>query len=337
MFLHRLFTPRADLAYHDGIIMMFGTIVAAIAPVFLLLLLGMFLRWRDFPGGDFWRGADRISYWVLFPALLFNKISGLDISSALMTSVAVPIYAGFFTSFGFALLAGMVWGFSAPLRTSLLQGASRHNTFIALALAELLFGAEGLAYATLVSAFLIPITNIALVAAMVIMLREHHERGGGLIVALFRDMGRNPLLMGLTAGFLVNGLGLYPLYVVTPVTDILGRAALPMMLLSVGANFVVSKPKALFLPLFVTIVGKMVIFPVVVVAIAVLMGVPGPILAVLAIFGCVPTAPSGYALARAMGGDAPAMANIVTFHTALGLITLPLSLLCIYAWFGLGP
>jgi predicted permease len=46
---------------------------------------------------------------------------------------------------------------------------------------------------------------------------------------------------------------------------------------------------------------------------------------VAGLFGAVPTAASGYTLARAMGGDAPLMATIITVQTALAFITLPLT------------
>ncbi len=42
--------------------------------------------------------------------------------------------------------------------------------------------------------------------------------------------------------------------------------------------------------------------------------------------GAVPSAAGAYNLARQMGGDAPAMAAIVTIQTAIAFVTLPLTL-----------
>ena len=48
---------------------------------------------------------------------------------------------------------------------------------------------------------------------------------------------------------------------------------------------------------------------------------------VAVVFGGVPTAAASFSLTRAMGGDAPAMAAIVTIETVVTFLTLPLTLM----------
>ena len=69
----------------------------------------------------------------------------------------------------------------------------------------------------------------------------------------------------------------------------------------------------------------MLVFPAVLVAVALWMEVSPMVAVVAGLFGAVPTAASGYTLARAMGGDAPLMATIITVQTALAFVTLPLT------------
>ena len=45
------------------------------------------------------------------------------------------------------------------------------------------------------------------------------------------------------------------------------------------------------------------------------------------IFGAVPSSAGAYTLARQMGGDAPAMAAMVTIQTAVSFVSLPMTLL----------
>ncbi len=157
--------------------MNYTEILLAIAPVFLLILFGYGLRRADFPGGDFWARSNKLVYWVLFPALLFSSTSTIDFSGDAVLTYAAVIYSGFGSAVIFALLAGKLLGLGGPLSTSVLQGSARHNTFIALAVAERLLGSEGLSTAVVTSALLIPVTNIVVVALMAILLQEGSSKG----------------------------------------------------------------------------------------------------------------------------------------------------------------
>jgi malonate transporter len=55
------------------------------------------------------------------------------------------------------------------------------------------------------------------------------------------------------------------------------------------------------------------------------------------IFACVPTAASGFTLARQMGGDAPLAAAIVTLQTAVSFVFLPLVIVLLGGYFGVTP
>ena len=224
----------------------------------------------------------------------------------------------------FALLAGKLMGLGGPLSTSVLQGSARHNTFIALAVAERLLGSQGLSTAVLTSALLIPVTNIVVVTLMVVLLQDGSRRG--VVGAVLRDLGRNPLLVAVLIGISANRLGITPIPVVNDVAGILGRAALPIMLLGVGASIQVRRMRAVATPVLLSVVGKMVVFPLAIVVVARLVGLPEMAMLVAIIFGAVPTAGSAYTLARQMGGDAEAMSAIVTIQTAVSFLSLPLTL-----------
>ena len=54
---------------------------------------------------------------------------------------------------------------------------------------------------------------------------------------------------------------------------------------------------------------------------------------ILIIYGTIPTASSGYALAKLLGADAEVMAGIITVQTLISMVTLPLSLTLAAAYF----
>lgn len=275
---------------------------------------------------EFWAGADRIAYWVLLPALLFDKISTMQVSAEFVGPFALVINAGFFAAFVFAILASRVFAFPGPVASSVVQGAARHNTFIALAVVEGLLGAAGQASAYLASSMLIPVTNIAVVVAIV-LLHRGGQKTTGLGRAIARDIVRNPLLIAVAAGLLFNLAGIGKLPVLHAMTDLLGRAALPLVLLSIGASIRPEGFSASLAPIAVAGVGKMLVFPLAIFISARWVGLAETPASVAMIYGSCATATSSYALARQMGGDAPLAAAIVTLQTLASFVTIPAAIL----------
>lgn len=300
-------------------------IIGAIAPVFALIVLGHVL-WRTLlTAPEFWSTCDKLTYWVLFPALLFNKISTTALNADFIGPYALVLIGGFVVAAMFALGSARFIGLPGAATSSVLQGSARHNTFIALAVAERLFGGAGLAIAALASSILIPITNVVVVVTMVVL---HPSRSDGRVAtAILRDVARNPLIIGVLVGVLVNILGLGRMPVLHETTDLLGRAALPIVLLSIGASIRVREIGATPSPIAIALIGKLLVFPLAILALVWLTGLTGVPASIALIFGSVATASSAYALARLMGGDAPLMASIVTLQTLVSFVTMPLTLL----------
>ncbi len=293
------------------------TIFLAIAPVFALILMGYGLRRGGIPSIEFWNLNDRLVYWVLMPALFFAKISAADLSGSL-GDYALLLYAGFFA----AILCGWLFGrgVQAPQASSLLQGSARFNTFVGLAIAEAVFGAEGLQVAVLGSALLVPVVNVTVVTLMTRQLG-----GGGK--SIFLGLVKNPLILSICAGALFNFAGLGEVPVLHEIARILGNAALPIMLLCVGANLKLRGLSGSRRIIGYSMIGKFLINPIAV-FLAALVLAPDPLaLQVALIFAALPTGVASYTLAREMRGDAPLMAAIITTQTLLSFFTLPLTLL----------
>ncbi|MCB1741252.1 MAG: AEC family transporter [Gammaproteobacteria bacterium] len=302
-------------------------IIVSIAPVFLLIVLGHALRRGGIPSVEFWNLNDRLVYWVLFPALLFYKTSTISFAGGVVGPYAVAIYGALACAIGFALLCARLGGLNGATAASLLQGCARHNTFIALAVSERLFGGEGLAIAALTTALLIPVTNVSMVSLIVTLVRERGSSGLGR--AIVRDLSRNPLLIAVLLGVAMNLSGSGPLPVIHDMCQILGNAALPVVLLCVGANIRVKEMAAGVLPLSLSMLGKLLIFPLAMWLLARQLELPAAVVQVAMIYAAVPVAPGAYTLSRQLGGDAPLMAGMITVQTALSFLTLPFTLMLV--------
>lgn len=304
-------------------------IFPVIAPVFLLIVIGNLLRRRGIPGGEFWNLNDRLVFWVLIPALLFAKISTSGIALDQLGGFSAALVAGFVAATAYALVIVRLLPIDGPASTSVLQGATRNNIFIAFAVAERLYGTDALTLAVLGAALLVPITNLTVVPLMVAF--TDVNGGGHRTGAIVRELATNPILWAVALGLVANAVHPQPIPVVHETAELLGRAALPAVLLSIGANLRVRAMTAAPLPILAAVVGKQVLWPATVLGVALLLGLPRMETLVLIVLAAEPTAASAYALAREMGGDAPLMAGITTLQTALAFLSLPATIVLVEA------
>lgn len=292
------------------------TIFLAIAPVFAIIILGYGLRRGGIQSIEFWNFNDNLVYWLLMPALFFAKISTADLTGDL-SDYALLLYSGFFAAILFGLFIGR--GIQAPQASSLIQGSARLNTFIGLAIAEAVYGTKGLQLAVLGSALLVPVVNVTIVCVMV------RQLGGSK--SIFSGLVKNPLILSICAGAMVNLVGLNEVPVLYEITHILGNAALPIMLLCIGANLKVRGIRGSKKIIGFSMIGKFFINPIAVIFAALILNTDALLIQVALIFAALPTGVASYSLAREMQGDAALMASIITMQTLLSFIVLPLTLL----------
>ncbi|WP_347312809.1 AEC family transporter [Defluviimonas sp. SAOS-178_SWC] len=310
-------------------------VLSAVAPVFGLLVVGQILFRVHIFSDEFWQQSARLVYWVLMPSLLFWKLGSARFEGELILPYAAALAGAFVLVVAGVRMAGAALSLPRPVTSSVLQGAARHNTFIALAIAERIFGQAGLALASLAAAILVLVTNMSITPMMVELSRSDRDMNIGR--AILRDLYRNPILIAVFSGLAVNALPAPPFALAFDLTRLLGSAALPLMLLCVGASLRFETFRLSPGPLMLATVSKLIVFPLAVIALASIAGLSGVQALVLVIFAAVPTAASSQALARELGGDVPLMVNVVTLQTALSFLTLPLTLLLAEGWFPLPP
>jgi predicted permease len=296
-------------------------IALAIAPIFLLIVTGYGLRRGGIPSEEFWILNDRLVYFVLMPALFFVRISEADLSDPDLIPFAGTLFAGFWVAIAAGTAAAVGLGYGGPQATSILQGSGRFNTFIALAVAESLYGAPGLQLAVLGATVLVPVVNLTVVGLCAVLLPQP---GSPVLLSAAKSLASNPLILSILLAVGVNVMGWAPIPVIQDALSVLGQAALPIMLLCVGASLKLRGLRADAMPMALAAAGKLVLFPVVIVAVAVVLGLPPLKAQVALIYGALPTGVAAYTLARQLGGDAPLMAAMITVQTLLAFAIMPL-------------
>ena len=291
-------------------------IALALAPVFIAILVGWGARFTNIVPAAAWGGVNRLAYMILAPVFMFTEIVRADLSfedlsfalAGVLSFVAMGVV-------GFALLLVS----RGPTFASAHQGAIRWNTFVILAAAASAFGPEGSALVALLMGPGIPIVNVMTVAV-------HSRWGEGQNPSLrgvLRSLITNPLLVACVLGLAINlsGLDLPPS--VMDVLTIIGRGALGVTLMCVGAGMdlkaIADRPGLMVIAVAV----KLLVAPLVFIGIGLLLGLSGLHLAVLAICGAAPSPPAAYILTREMGGNPHFMAGHITATTLLSALAIP--------------
>jgi len=302
-----------------------AVVIAALLPVFLLIVLGFILKRTLIKPETQWHGLERLTYYVLFPVLLVQTLVKADLSKVPVAGVGGALLLSAFAMSLLCLALRPLLARAAvdgPAFTSIFQGATRWQTYVALAVSGSLFGDVGLALASVAMVAIIPLVNVLSVAVLAHYASPEKRSAGSIVVTVVS----NPLIWACAIGLALNILHLPLPRIWHEVADALGRSSLAIGLLVTGAGLHLAGMFRPNLAASVAVFLKLVLMPVLAIALALWFGVTGSSLAIVAACSAVPTSASAYVLARQMGGDAPLLAQIITLQTILAAITMPIAI-----------
>ena len=295
-------------------------ISTALAPILVLILLGFGLKQSRFLPDETWAGLEKLTYFILFPALLIRILGSQSLEG-------IPWHSMLMVVSGSLLIAATVligWHkifdtVSGPTFTSIFQGGVRFNTYITLSLAQSFFGTDGLKLAAVVAGFMIVLINFLIISAFMIWGTSKQNS----IKSFFQEIVKNPLIVGSVIGWSLSLSNIGLPGITEDILKIVGQAALPFGLMAVGAAL---NPRALHGHVKSITISAMIQFgikPITAALLIYVIGLNGIAAGVLVIALMTPTAPSGCILARQLGGDVETMSSIVTFQTIFAFLAMP--------------
>ncbi len=297
-------------------------IIAALLTVFAIIALGFWLRRTVFTEEESWRLVDRLNYYIMFPALLVTSLVRADLTGYAIGPIAATVLLGLACGVVLVSVLRMVMALPGPQFASMFQGALRWNGFVALATASGFASAQGVTIVAIVVAALVPTVNIL----SVLVLARTNDAGATPYSSLPKILITNPLILACIAGVALNGQTLVVDSPLGMTVETLGRAALPLGLMGVGAGLDFAALKGRGLIIAVTTIFKLVVMPLLFFIWGTMLGLEGLTLTIIVMCGAVPGATSSYVLARQLGSDAGLMAGLVTASTLCALVTMPLML-----------
>ena len=304
----------------------------SVSPIILTVAIGYILKRIGMMNPDFAKAANKLVFRVFLPVMLFMNVYGIndlgsyDFGYAVYAAVAVLIL--FLVGIPTVILITK----PAERRGALIQGVFRSNyALIGIPLATSLFGEEGAAVATLLSAIMVPVFNILAVVGLSVFGGD----GKASLKRVLVGIVKNPLIIGIFAGLLALGIRgvlveldvsfrLQSVSALWKTLEYLKNLATPLALLVLGAQFEFSAISHLRREIVAGTVIRSVIVPILGIGCAYLMfgdRFGGAEFAALVAVFSTPVAVSSVPMAQEMGADVSLAGQLVVFTTISSAFT----------------
>lgn len=295
-------------------------VVMALFPLIMLIAMGYIFKRTQFLTDEFWRGAEKLNYLILFPVLLFNNLAYIKLELATITQVLLALFIIIIITALTLWVAKAFFHIPIARFGVYVQSQIRFNTYIGLSIMSLLFGAQGMQMFAMMIALAIPLVNVISVLAF--------SQGQGLKpVQIVFSLVKNPLILGCLVGIIFNLLQLSLFSGLEQLFKILASMSLPLGLICVGAALQFADLKHDYSRLLLNTVGRLMVVPGLAYLICYALNLNQFETIVLVVFFALPTASASYILTRYFNGDSQLMAGVISLQTLCFAVTFPVLML----------
>lgn len=288
-------------------------------PSIALIVLGFYLKKAHVLELNFWNGAEKLNYYILFPSLLFLSLAKANTQLTQMSSVLTIIFTLMLAVIVVIYL--VAWRCKTPIARIgvYVQSLIRFNTYIGLSIATTLNHPEVKSLLINILAIAIPFVNVVSILSLT---PKQHLKLKNILLSLIK----NPLISSCLLGMLVNYFNI-PLWSgFENVLGIFSSSSLMLGLLCVGAAIQLQQVRQHVWRALNMSILRLILLPMLVFVVADYLALGNAEVMALMIFFAIPTASSAYVLTKILRGDYSLMAGVIGMQTALSTITLPLML-----------
>ena len=295
-------------------------------PVFALILFGVLLkRWR-LTDEIFLKMADKLTYYIFFPLLLFWKIGGasstLLSNSGLYKAVLCTVFAVYILSTIFIIL------FKVPdyQAGTFSQSCYRFNSYIGVAIILNALGEEGVKQFAILIGMIIPVINVLCVSTLA-WFSEKNMLPIKRLVQTVKALISNPLILACVGGILYANVwrGFPPF--IDNALKLSSAVALPLAMLSIGGALTLNTVRDHFKMSLLSSVFKLMVLPASGYFFLMLFNVSGPAFKVGLIYFALPTSPALYILSSQLNSDTDLASASIAMSTMLSFFSLSIALL----------
>ena len=293
-----------------------------ILPIFFIAIMAAILKRKFITSEEFWRGLEKLSYFVFTPSIMFNNTANTNLSVAPIIQLTLSlVISSILLGLGLIYFNNRTNG--DPLKfTSVFQGSFKFNSLIFLALAQGIYGSKGLEIAAITSVYMIIFTNFAIVLIYNLYLVQRKSEGLSNLINICKNVFFTPVILSSFAGFVFNFLDLKMNIVFKLTLTNISNAALTIGIMIVGARIQLALSRENIRYVYICTIGKMFIFPIITILICKIFFLSNSLTQIAVLYSCMPAASSSYIVAKYYGGDTESMVSIITTTTLFSLLSL---------------
>lgn len=291
-------------------------------PIFLVMVLGYFLRRRGMLNENFVNVANKFNFDVTLPFMVFRDIAAVDIRSVFDLKYVL------FCAIASSVCFWVVWGLAKlfmkdkSLIGAFVQASFRSSAAVmGLAFISNLYGPSAMGPLMIIGA--VPLYNIY---SVLVLTFEAEDDGTGRDTGKLKEacvnILKNPIIISIVLGLIVSLCKLDFPVLVDNTIDNVAKMATPLALITLGAGFegkeALAKMKPTLWAVFIKLIGQAAIF----IPIAIALGFTGEKLIAIMVMLAAPATPSCYIMAKNMKNDGVLTASIIVTTTLLAAFTL---------------
>ena len=292
-------------------------VVVALFPLIILIMMGYGFKRIEFLTDEFWRGAEKLNYMILFPILLFNSLAYIKFEVVALMKVLLALLIIIVLSSLMLWVMKVIFNIPVARFGVYVQSQIRFNTYIGLSITSLLFGTQGMQIFAMMIAFAIPLVNVISILSFTQAQQLKPQQ-------IFISIIKNPLIGGCIVGIIFNLMQGSLFSGVEQVLKFLASMSLPLGLISVGAALQFAQLKQDYARLLMNTLGRLIVMPSVAYLICSLLGLSHFEIMILVVFFSLPTASAAYILTRYLKGDSQLMASVISLQTLGFAFTFPI-------------
>lgn len=295
--------------------------INATMPIFLVMILGWWLKKIHFLTDDFVTIADKLVFKVALPVLVFRDIASANLSSDFEWNFVLFCFFGTCIFFGVTWLLAELFIKDKTKIGSFVQGSFRGSAAIlGIAFAQNIYGNSGLVPMMIVAS--IPLFNIFSVVVLIRSENAGETNKSAIIKKTLKGIITNPIIIGIFAGIPFALLKVeFPVILAKGINSVASLST-PLALIAIGASFSTNAAIKQWKMTMVAAVTKLIIIPGIFLPLAVWFGFRNEEMVALLILTGAPTTVSSYIMAKNMKNDEVLASSIVVVTTLLSSVTL---------------
>ena len=296
----------------------FWLCLSAVLPVFIMLVIGYVAKLCHVIKEENVAAFNKVVFNVFFGFMCFNNIYRSDLSSAIRPKTILFCTIAILVTYALSLGYSLLFVKKEDQKGVVTQGLFRSNfNVVGLPIIAGLAGDSAVSSAAIIGGLTVVLFNTLAVITLTIFNGKKLNIG-----KLLLSIAKNPLIIGSVLGliFLIFQIKLPVL--LEKVVASMAAVTSPMMLVLLGAFFKFGNVKKHLSQLTATVIGRLILIPILVVIPALLLGFRGDDFVTILITFATPAAVASFTMVQQMGGDAELAGDIVVFTSFLSPFTI---------------